>query len=512
MAPPEDARRPRSWPWGPLLVCLLVVAAFAPAVGFAFVNWDDDLHVYRNPLVVGAGPIPWSELLLTRALGYPIPLTVLTYRAEAHLVGLAPWLFHLTNVLLHLGAALLVYRIGRALGLLRAGARERSCCSRCTRRRRSRSPGSPAARICCRCCSRCWRRWPSCGGARPSDARSAAWRSSSWCSPPSRSRRALSAARLAVSSCAGSQPGPWRKQVAAIAPALAPAASARPPRARGSARGGGGRPCPRAPRGGPPGLVWARLPPRPRDAARDAARQAHPTRDAPAVRSHDRSAAAAPLGGGARRALPGPPAPRRRGRVVTRGDRPAVGDRRLPAERRVPADRALRGVELPVPRPPRSRLGRGRADQSRRPREAAGPPDRGRPWPRRGAGPLPLHRARLCPLADGVTLWRPVYARYPDSPEVCRSLGNAQVEARKLEDALGTYQRCARTLGLDPFAKNIGITLVLLGRLAEAEQVLAHAAAARIAAGQAGNPVIERYLQVARGRRPPAPPATPAEP
>ena len=52
----------------PLVVCLLTVAAvFGVTVGFEFVNWDDDLHVTANPLVVGEGA-GLAELLLTPRL------------------------------------------------------------------------------------------------------------------------------------------------------------------------------------------------------------------------------------------------------------------------------------------------------------------------------------------------------------------------------------------------------------------------------------------------------------
>src|SRR5262249_19712503 len=42
--------------WLPALALVLVAAVFAPAIGYEFVNWDDDIHVYENPLVVGHAP------------------------------------------------------------------------------------------------------------------------------------------------------------------------------------------------------------------------------------------------------------------------------------------------------------------------------------------------------------------------------------------------------------------------------------------------------------------------
>ncbi|MBI5533676.1 MAG: hypothetical protein HY898_13230 [Deltaproteobacteria bacterium] len=105
-----------------LLAALLVIALlFSPCLGFRFVNWDDDIHVYRNPLVVAPATTSWSEALRTPALGYPSPLTVASYRLEHWAVGLAPWLYHLDNVLLHLLVCALVYQIAVRLALSRAG-------------------------------------------------------------------------------------------------------------------------------------------------------------------------------------------------------------------------------------------------------------------------------------------------------------------------------------------------------------------------------------------------------
>jgi hypothetical protein len=100
-----------------VLACLGAIAAvYAVSVSFAFVNWDDDLYVYRNPLVVDPARTTLRELLTTPALGYPAPLTVVSYRLEHALVGLSPWLYHLDNVLLHLTVCWLVLRVARALG------------------------------------------------------------------------------------------------------------------------------------------------------------------------------------------------------------------------------------------------------------------------------------------------------------------------------------------------------------------------------------------------------------
>jgi tetratricopeptide (TPR) repeat protein len=114
-----DARHPRLayLPW---LVLGLVALAFAPTLGFGFVNWDDGMHVLGNPAVVGTGSA--RDRWLTPALGYPVPVTVLSYRLEYLLAGASPWIYHATNLLLHLGICGLLYGLGRRLGLGKAGA------------------------------------------------------------------------------------------------------------------------------------------------------------------------------------------------------------------------------------------------------------------------------------------------------------------------------------------------------------------------------------------------------
>jgi hypothetical protein len=98
--------------------CLALVAVlFAPVVTFDFVNWDDDIHVYRNALVVDPARTRLIDALTTPELGYPSPLTIATYRVEHALVGLAPWLYHLDNLLLHVALCWLVQHVARRLGL-----------------------------------------------------------------------------------------------------------------------------------------------------------------------------------------------------------------------------------------------------------------------------------------------------------------------------------------------------------------------------------------------------------
>ncbi len=97
-----------------LVLLLLTIAAYWPALGAGYI-WDDDDYLTRNSLVQqwdGLAKI-WQPLQ-TRQY-YPLVFT--TFWIEHKLWGLQPFGFHLVNVLLHAASALLVWRIARWLKL-----------------------------------------------------------------------------------------------------------------------------------------------------------------------------------------------------------------------------------------------------------------------------------------------------------------------------------------------------------------------------------------------------------
>jgi hypothetical protein len=122
-APPSPPRRRGS---STVLACCGVLAVVAgshlPTVAFGFLDWDDDLHVTRNPLVIAPDSASLVDRLRTPALGYPVPITVASYTLETRLLGMQPWHFHLLNVLLHVANCALVFAIALRLGLGCVGA------------------------------------------------------------------------------------------------------------------------------------------------------------------------------------------------------------------------------------------------------------------------------------------------------------------------------------------------------------------------------------------------------
>ncbi len=104
--------RQRDWLWGFLLLGLVCVA-YVQVFNAGFI-WDDESHLTRNPCVVG--PLGLKEVWTSaRAVYYPLVLT--TFWTLHKFAGLSPWPYHLLNVLLHAGSALLLWQVLRQLNV-----------------------------------------------------------------------------------------------------------------------------------------------------------------------------------------------------------------------------------------------------------------------------------------------------------------------------------------------------------------------------------------------------------
>jgi tetratricopeptide (TPR) repeat protein len=119
-----------TWLLGLLLVAITVVV-FGPVVHYDFVAWDDDLHIYDNPLFQ---PLSWAHVGAFWRAPYAhlyIPVTYTVWAAVGWLTqtllseSLTATPFHCLNLLLHLGNILVVYRL--LLLILRQGERTLPC-------------------------------------------------------------------------------------------------------------------------------------------------------------------------------------------------------------------------------------------------------------------------------------------------------------------------------------------------------------------------------------------------
>jgi tetratricopeptide (TPR) repeat protein len=103
--------------WLPaVLLALVTIALYWPAMRHDFINYDDDLYVTEN-IHVQAG-LSWENLKW--AFFNPVsanwhPLTVLSHMMDCQLFGLKPWGPHLVNVLIHALNAALVFALLKQL-------------------------------------------------------------------------------------------------------------------------------------------------------------------------------------------------------------------------------------------------------------------------------------------------------------------------------------------------------------------------------------------------------------
>ena len=103
----------RSHPW--LFPFILALVVFLPTVTHDFVGLDDPLLVYDNPAVTTLSTAGIAHVFSSYDPELYIPLTFLSYQFEHAVSGGAPWLFHLTNALLHAGSVLLLFWILRRI-------------------------------------------------------------------------------------------------------------------------------------------------------------------------------------------------------------------------------------------------------------------------------------------------------------------------------------------------------------------------------------------------------------
>ena len=102
-----------------LFVLALTAAVYTPVFSSQFTNWDDNRHLTRLNAVQ---ELTWGNVqkIFTSTINFTyIPLTLLSFAVEHHFFKLNPFVYHLDNLLLHLGVVALVYAFGIGLGLSR---------------------------------------------------------------------------------------------------------------------------------------------------------------------------------------------------------------------------------------------------------------------------------------------------------------------------------------------------------------------------------------------------------
>ncbi len=105
--------------WTALLIVLAITfLAFTSSLSNKFVNWDDDVNIVENENTEILDWVHVKAIFTSDVIGNYNPLPILTLAIERHFVGLeGTWLYHWTNLFLHLFCVFFAFRITRALGL-----------------------------------------------------------------------------------------------------------------------------------------------------------------------------------------------------------------------------------------------------------------------------------------------------------------------------------------------------------------------------------------------------------
>jgi len=89
---------------------LMAAAAFFPSLSCDFVDgWDDSSYVTENEAIRGFSPGNMKRIFTSGFLGHYCPLVMMSFTAEYSLSGLDPFVYHMTNYVLHLMITALVF-------------------------------------------------------------------------------------------------------------------------------------------------------------------------------------------------------------------------------------------------------------------------------------------------------------------------------------------------------------------------------------------------------------------
>ncbi|HAL55425.1 MAG TPA: hypothetical protein DCP63_02815 [Bacteroidetes bacterium] len=103
-----------------VLLTAVTFFAFYPSLYNGFTNWDDDKILLNSPLILDLSLSGIATMFTSVHYYHYHPLVTLTYAIEYHFWKFDAFVYHLTNLLLHIGNTLLVFWLVRSLrkGLL----------------------------------------------------------------------------------------------------------------------------------------------------------------------------------------------------------------------------------------------------------------------------------------------------------------------------------------------------------------------------------------------------------
>src|SRR5450755_2187698 len=99
----------------PLTIVLLTMLAFLPALRNDFVDFDDPVNFVNNENYRGLGADQIGWMWTSHLSGHYIPITWMTLGLDYSIWGMAPFGYHLTNIVWHAANAVIFYFLALAL-------------------------------------------------------------------------------------------------------------------------------------------------------------------------------------------------------------------------------------------------------------------------------------------------------------------------------------------------------------------------------------------------------------
>lgn len=94
-----------------IVVVVMPILVYLPALTFDFVNWDDGLYVFDNPALEKS----WYEYIVwafqSNVAGIFHPLTLISLKIDYTVWGYAPLGYHLTNIIFHVLNSLILFNL-----------------------------------------------------------------------------------------------------------------------------------------------------------------------------------------------------------------------------------------------------------------------------------------------------------------------------------------------------------------------------------------------------------------
>ncbi|MBM4175737.1 MAG: tetratricopeptide repeat protein [Ignavibacteria bacterium] len=98
----------KNWYWLAAIIILTFIA-YLPALQNGFTNWDDGQYVVQNSKITNLSFENIENIFSTYSMGNYHPLTILSFAVDYSIGQLDPFVYHLSNILLHLLNTLLVF-------------------------------------------------------------------------------------------------------------------------------------------------------------------------------------------------------------------------------------------------------------------------------------------------------------------------------------------------------------------------------------------------------------------